>query len=147
MRRSIVILALGAFCSSASAASPPPPVLIRADKIYTAPDAQPLLHGTVLLSGGQISAVADQHSRLRVPPGTRSSDCQGVVVAGFQNSHVHFTERKFENAAVGNFLTITHRHEGQLVLRRFVDEHGGDDQRAEVISLSRLVDTDAFNGR
>jgi len=99
MRRSIVILALGAFCTSASAASPPPPVLIRADKIYTAPDAQPLLHGTVLLSGGQISAVADQHSRLRVPPGTRSSDCQGVVVAGFQNSHVHFTERKFENAA------------------------------------------------
>jgi len=99
MRRSIVILALGAFCTSASAASPPPPVLIRADKIYTAPDAQPLLHGTVLLSGGQISAVADQHSRLRVPPGTRNSECQGVVVAGFQNSHVHFTERKFENAA------------------------------------------------
>jgi hypothetical protein len=52
-----------------------------------------------LLSGGQISdrrgstqslARAARHAEFGMP---------GVVVAGFQNSHVHFTERKFENAA------------------------------------------------
>lgn len=73
--------------------------LISADKIYTAPDAPALDQGVVLVTDGRIAAVADQRARIAVPEGTRTSQCRGVVVAGFQNSHVHFTEDVWRNAA------------------------------------------------
>lgn len=73
--------------------------LISAQKIYTAPDAAPLANGHVLVEGGRISAVADERSRIAVPKGTRTSECRGVVVAGFQNSHVHFMGAAFDGAA------------------------------------------------
>jgi imidazolonepropionase-like amidohydrolase len=72
--------------------------LIPADKIYTAPDAVPVANGNVLVKGGRISAVADERSRIAIPEGTRTSQCRGVVVAGFQNSHVHFMGPDFEGA-------------------------------------------------
>lgn len=99
MRQFITILILSAYGASATAAPPAGAMLIRADKIYTAPDVPPLSNGSVLVSAGRIAAVADERTRLRIPSGTRTSECQGVVLAGFQNSHVHFTERKFEDAA------------------------------------------------
>ena len=34
-----------------------------------------------------------------IPKGTRTSECRGVVVAGFQNSHVHFMEDVWNDAA------------------------------------------------
>ena len=74
-------------------------LLIPADKIYTAPDAQPLLNGSVLVSSGRITSVADERSRIAIPAGTHTSDCRGVVVAGFQNSHVHFMGPGFDGAA------------------------------------------------
>jgi imidazolonepropionase-like amidohydrolase len=74
-------------------------LLISADKIYTAPDAAPLANATVLVSDGRIAAVADERSRVAIPAGTRTSDCRGVVVAGFQNSHVHFMEDVWNDAA------------------------------------------------
>jgi imidazolonepropionase-like amidohydrolase len=73
--------------------------LIPADKIYTSPEAQPLRHGAVLLTGNRIASVADERTRMRVPDGTRTSECRGVIVAGFQNSHVHFMEAVWNDAA------------------------------------------------
>jgi imidazolonepropionase-like amidohydrolase len=74
-------------------------LLISADKIYTAPDSAPLMNGTVLIRGGRIARVADERARIAIPKGTQTSDCRGVVVAGFQNSHVHFMEPRFRDAA------------------------------------------------
>jgi imidazolonepropionase-like amidohydrolase len=75
------------------------PLLISADKIYTAPNATPLSNGQVLVHKGRVVSVADEHSRIAIPKGTRTSECRGVVVAGFQNSHVHFMAPGFDNAA------------------------------------------------
>jgi imidazolonepropionase-like amidohydrolase len=74
-------------------------VLISADKIYPAPDARPLLNGAVLLRNDRIASVADERARIAVPEGTSTSECRGVVVAGFQNSHVHFMGPGFADAA------------------------------------------------
>jgi imidazolonepropionase-like amidohydrolase len=82
-----------------SAAAAPQSLLIPADKIYPGPDAAPLSNGSVLIQGGNIVAVADERTKLAVPAGTRTSECRGVLVAGFQNSHVHFTESVWANAA------------------------------------------------
>src|SRR5437764_10013114 len=66
--------------------------------IYPAPDAPPIENGVVLIQGGRIAAVGPRRS-IRVPPGATTIDCAGLfVAAGFQNSHVHFTEPKWTDA-------------------------------------------------
>ena len=55
-----------------------------------APDAPPIDNGTVLVRDGRIAAV-DVAARIPIPRDAKVIDCTGlIVVAGFQNSHVHF---------------------------------------------------------
>jgi imidazolonepropionase-like amidohydrolase len=98
MRLTTCLAALSVVCVS-SAFAADDAWLIPADKIYTSPDAAPLANGNVLVKGGRITAVADERSRIAIPKGTQTSECRGVVVAGFQNSHVHFMGPNFEGAA------------------------------------------------
>jgi len=68
-------------------------------RIYTSPTAAPLANHVILIRGGKIVSVAPASS-LAVPKDTKTLDCTGsIVVAGFQNSHVHFTEDKWNGAA------------------------------------------------
>ncbi|HXO21491.1 MAG TPA: amidohydrolase family protein [Thermoanaerobaculia bacterium] len=56
------------------------------------------MDGTVVVADGKIVAVGPRGSVV-VPAGARVVDCKGLVVtAGFQNSHVHFTEAKWAGA-------------------------------------------------
>jgi imidazolonepropionase-like amidohydrolase len=69
---------------------------ITGARIYVSPDAAPMAHGTVLLRDGKIAAVGQQ---VEVPPGAEVLECDGcVLTAGFWNTHVHFTERKWSGA-------------------------------------------------
>jgi imidazolonepropionase-like amidohydrolase len=100
MRVFTCLVSLSAFAgAAASAESARDAWLISADKIYTAPDAKPLANGTVLVRDGKIAGVADDRSRIAIPEGTRNSECRGVVVAGFQNSHVHLMGPGFDASA------------------------------------------------
>jgi imidazolonepropionase-like amidohydrolase len=74
-------------------------LLIPADKIYASPEAAPLSNGNILIRAGKIASVADERSRIAIPEGTQTSECRGVVVAGFQNSHVHLLGPLFDGAA------------------------------------------------
>jgi imidazolonepropionase-like amidohydrolase len=73
--------------------------LLTGTRIYVAPDAPPLDNTWVLVSGGKIEAVGA--SSAAKPKGVRTeSACSGgVILAGFQNSHVHFLDPALENAA------------------------------------------------
>ena len=67
--------------------------------IYVDPDAVPLRDGLVLVRDGRIAAVGTRLT-VPVPDGAEVLDCAGMTVtAGFWNSHVHFMERKWANAA------------------------------------------------
>jgi imidazolonepropionase-like amidohydrolase len=67
--------------------------------VWASPSEQPIRNATVLIEGGRIAAVGPA-SRIKIPPGARKLDCTGLTVtAGFWNSHVHFTERKWSDAA------------------------------------------------
>jgi imidazolonepropionase-like amidohydrolase len=67
--------------------------------IYTSPGDPPVRNGVVLIEDGKILA-AGARSAVRVPPGADSLDCSGLTItAGLWNSHVHFFERKWSNAA------------------------------------------------
>ena len=72
-------------------------VAIEHAKVYPSPGAAPLVDATVLIHDGRIAAVGP---RVTLPPGTTILPCERcVVMAGFWNAHVHFTEMKWMDAA------------------------------------------------
>ncbi len=67
-------------------------------KVYASPSEEPLTDATVLVRGSRIAEVGAR-SRVPVPPGTRTIDCgDGVVTAGYWNSHVHIMTPPLMNA-------------------------------------------------
>jgi imidazolonepropionase-like amidohydrolase len=67
--------------------------------VYPSPDAVPLVDAVVLASGGVITTIGSR-SEVKIPADARVIDCTGkTIVAGFWNSHVHFTEAVWTNAA------------------------------------------------
>lgn len=73
--------------------------VLRATRIHPAPAAAPIEDAVVLLRNGRIAAVGPRQ-QIQVPAGARPIQCApGVVLAGFQNSHVHFIEPRWEKSA------------------------------------------------
>src|ERR1700686_3838445 len=67
--------------------------------IYIGPTEEPIRDGVVLIHGGTIAAVGSS-AHVQLPRAARTLDCSGLTItAGFWNSHVHFFERKWANAA------------------------------------------------
>lgn len=67
--------------------------------IQISPTEEPIRDGVVLVQQGMISAVGSRAS-FELPEGIDTLDCSGATItAGFWNSHVHFFERKWANAA------------------------------------------------
>jgi imidazolonepropionase-like amidohydrolase len=92
----VLVLALAMGAAASCAAAEDGVLALTGATIYPAPDAAPIKNGVVLIEAGRIKAVG---AGLAVPPGTTTLDCAGLyVMAGFQNSHVHFSERKWADA-------------------------------------------------
>jgi hypothetical protein len=72
--------------------------VLRAARIYAAPDEAPIDDGAVLMKDGRILAVGPEDSIATRGAAELAACDDGVVTAGFQNSHVHFTEAKFSDA-------------------------------------------------
>lgn len=67
--------------------------------IYVSPAAEPIRDGVVLIQGEKIVAVG-RRAQMQFPETARVLDCFGLAVtAGLWNSHVHFFERKWADAA------------------------------------------------
>lgn len=70
---------------------------LKGARLYVAPDAKPIENGVVLVRDGKIAAVGG--GDVPIPERTPVSVCSGgIVMAGFQNSHVHFISEEFANA-------------------------------------------------
>jgi imidazolonepropionase-like amidohydrolase len=68
-------------------------------RVYPSADADALSDAVVLASGGVITALGNR-SEIQIPGDARVIDCTGkTIVAGFWNSHVHFTQVAWKNAA------------------------------------------------
>lgn len=110
-------------CVALTAAGQPPSSAPRlalvGGTIYTSPTAPPVASGVILIDGDRIAAVGSRGS-VRVPRGVESVDCTGLTIAaGFWNSHVHFLERKWSDAAALPASELTRQLEDMLTRHGF----------------------------
>src|SRR5258708_21906543 len=97
--RSAFFLSLLGSAACSSVAANAQALVLLGGTVYPAPDAAPLLDAVVVASDGVITAIGSR-SEVQVPKDARVIDCTGkTVVAGFWNSHVHFTQPAWKNAA------------------------------------------------
>jgi imidazolonepropionase-like amidohydrolase len=94
------LLMIAAICGSPThAAQVSDTTVLRGAKVYTAPDAPAIDNGVIVMRDGRVTAVGAKEA-IQVPAGSVEASCSGgVITAGFQNSHVHFTENKWNQAA------------------------------------------------
>jgi imidazolonepropionase-like amidohydrolase len=94
----ILVLSMVRTCPTAVSADAEVVAFVGA-KIYTSPTDPPISNGTVVIRGEKI-AVVGKTGTLPIPPDAKQIDCKGAVItAAFQNSHVHFAEQKWIDAA------------------------------------------------
>ena len=83
-------------------------LVLKGGSLYASPDAALISDAVVVTSAGVITAVG-RAGEVPLPPDARVIDCSGkTIVAGFWNSHVHFTEavwQDFENAPAAPLTT------------------------------------------
>jgi imidazolonepropionase-like amidohydrolase len=97
-------------------------------RVQPSPDAAVIPDGVVLIEDATIAAVGARPD-VRIPPGANVIDCAGgTVTAGFWNSHVHFTEPVFANAATAPADQLAG------ALRAMLTSHG----------VVRVLDTGSF---
>lgn len=121
-------------------------LLIPADKVYAAPDAAPLANGVVLVRGARIASVADERSRMAIPEGTRTSECRGVVVAGFQNSHVHFMGPAFDGAATRPAAELERGVESMLTRYGFTTVFDTGSDQPNTIAIRTRIEKGEVRG-
>ena len=75
----------------------PSQIALVGARVYVSPFQPAINNGTILIRDGKIAAVGH---KIHIPGGIGRLDCSGMyIIAGFQNSHVHFTEPKWTDAA------------------------------------------------
>jgi imidazolonepropionase-like amidohydrolase len=128
------------------------PVLARAEtvalltaKIYSAPDKPAIENGVVLFRDGKIVAVGPR-SLVKVPRDAKVSECSGVVTAGFQNSHVHFTEEAWNDAAHAPVAGLAQRLEAMLTRFGFTSVFDTGSDQANTVALRARIDRGELPG-
>lgn len=82
-------------------------LVLKGGTVYATPGAAPLSDAAIVVSSGIITAVGPT-GEVQIPADARAIDCTGrTIVAGFWNSHVHFTEAVWRTAASGPAASLT----------------------------------------
>ena len=109
-----------AFCAAFPVQAADASIAIVVDRLYPSPSGEPLSNATVVVTDGKIVAVGET-GRVAIPPGARVVEAKGMsLMAGFWNSHVHFIDPKFANAATLPAPQLAAQLEDMLTSRGFV---------------------------
>lgn len=135
-------------CSAPGPTMPPePPVrAMRGVKIYVSPDAAPIDDGVVLLRGGRIVAAGPRDAGSDSVPALAPQCDGGVVVAGFQNSHVHLIGSSFDNARTAPATTLQDGLVNLLTRYGFTTAFDIASDRDNTLALRERVDRGEVKG-
>lgn len=82
-------------------------LVLRGAALYVSPDAMPISNAAIVMSDGVITAVGNA-DEVPSPNDARGIDCTGkTIVAGFWNSHVHFTQAVWQHAGTAPAAPLT----------------------------------------
>jgi imidazolonepropionase-like amidohydrolase len=82
-------------------------LVLKGGTLYASPESAPLPDAVIVTTAGVIAAVG-RGNEVQIPADARVIDCTGkIVVAGFWNSHVHFTERVWLASVDGPAAPLT----------------------------------------
>lgn len=133
----------GASASSGAAAQA---LVLKGARVYPSPAAAPIDDATVVTSAGTITAVG-KAGDVQVPEGSRVIDCAGkTVVAGFWNSHVHFTGPAWKNAAGAPAAALETAMQDMLTRWGFTTVWDLGSDLADTLPLRHLVNTGEIAG-
>jgi len=117
---------------------------IRDARVYINPDAEPIEHATVLVRSGIIVGVGQN---IAIPQDTNILECpRCTVTAGFWNSHVHFTEAKWDYSAFKPSATLNAQIADMLTSRGFTTVVDLGSDLRQVISLRRRIESGDLKG-
>lgn len=115
-------------------------------RVYMSPYEPPIARGLVLIVDGKIAAVGEK-GKVQVPSGAEVLDCAGrAVVAGFWNSHVHFTEPKWENAAALPAAQLIDQLQAMLTRYGFTSVVDTGSLLANTLALRRRIESGEVAG-
>ncbi|HEY2858336.1 MAG TPA: amidohydrolase family protein [Terracidiphilus sp.] len=107
--------------------------------VYSSPKAPAQKDATVVIRHGVIAAVGEH---VRVPLRIKTLTCEGcVVLAGFWNSHVHFMEPKWNDAAHLPAETLTRQMSEMLTHSGFTTVVDTGSDTDNTIALRRRVES------
>ena len=121
-------------------------LVLRGGSVYASPDAAPVANAVVVATDGIISAVG-KASEIQVPPDARVIDCTGkTIVAGFWNSHVHFSEAVWRNAASAPAAPLTQHMQDMLTRWGFTTVWDLGSDPDDTLPLRRRVNSGEVPG-
>jgi imidazolonepropionase-like amidohydrolase len=138
------LVALGLLPLGTLAGQSPPDttrvVALVGARIYSSPEAGPLDSGVILISRDVITAVGTRRS-VKIPSDAHVVDCSGaVIVPGFWNSHVHFTEPHWAGADTLPPAALTARLQAMLTRYGFVRVLDTGSLLQNTLALRRRID-------
>ena len=108
-------------------------------KVYASPQAQPVDGTTILIHAGKIAAIG---KKVAIPKGVSTVSCEGCVVfAGFWNTHVHFTETKWNDAASLPADTLTRQLQEMVTLSGFTTVVDTTSSPVSTTALRRRIES------
>lgn len=120
------------------------PLAILDARVYPGAASPPLARASVLIDNGKIIAVGE---RVRIPPDAEVIRCNGcVLMAGFWNSHVHFTEAKWEDAARQPSSKLAAQLQSMLTGSGFTTVVDTASDLANTLALRRRIDSGEIPG-
>jgi imidazolonepropionase-like amidohydrolase len=146
-RSAAALLVAGLLCTSGSPIQDTAsPLVLVGGKIYPAPGSKPIDPGVIVVRDGRIQAIGPR-GRVGVPAGARILDCTGkVIVAGFWNSHVHFTEPHWAGADTVPAAALTSHLREMLVQYGFVRVLDTGSLLENTLALRRRIETGEVAG-
>jgi imidazolonepropionase-like amidohydrolase len=115
-------------------------------RVYPSPTAAPLDDAVVVTSSGVISAVG-KRGEVKIPENGLVIDCSGkTIVAGFWNSHVHFTEPAWNGAAVAPAAVLQQRIEDMLTRWGFTTVWDLGSNPTDSLPLRRRIESGEIRG-
>ena len=126
--------------------SPPDALALVGGRIYASPTADAIDDGVVIVRNGKTAEVGPRRS-IKIPVGITTMNCSGkIITAAFQNSHVHFTEDKWNGAADQPASKLNEQLSAMLVRYGFITAVDTGSLLTNTVALRRRIEADEVIG-